>query len=363
MIHHRVKHAWVGGVRTHVDHTRAAVVSEYFLPARSAIGCFEDSPVRRICPPGKRTPQHSNPQGIPAHNHDIGIVRVDHNRLNKEQVFQAGTPPGRTTVGRPVKPVPPRLLASSKVNDTRIGRRDGQCPDGSNSLLVKNRLPDLPAVRRLPGPATRSAKIIGTRITHHSGNSGHSARPKRTNQPPLQSREPPGIRFLSFGSRRKHNSEQNHGYTQLQKEATTAQSWLHPNPPAALFRSNQTRYTIKIEGECQPSAKLKGSLSRQELSIRLHDLENLVERHRDDFGSLKRYRAILTLLSGSTKLPNNISSFAHIVDEFVAAYRTIFILRDIEEMSTTDAADVLEITEDNVNGLPEGSWALGPRLP
>jgi len=32
-------------------------------------------------------------------------------------------------------------------------------------------------------------------------------------------------------------------------------------------------------------------------------------------------------------------------------------------MSTTDAADVLEITEDNVNGLPEGSWGLGPRLP
>ena len=29
-------------------------------------------------------------------------------------------------------------------------------------------------------------------------------------------------------------------------------------------------------------------------------------------------------------------------------YRTIFILRDVEEMSTTDAADVLEITEENV---------------
>jgi len=36
------------------------------------------------------------------------------------------------------------------------------------------------------------------------------------------------------------------------------------------------------------------------------------------------------------------------VEKLPDAYRIIFILRDIEEMSTTDAADVLEITEDNV---------------
>jgi RNA polymerase sigma-70 factor (ECF subfamily) len=36
------------------------------------------------------------------------------------------------------------------------------------------------------------------------------------------------------------------------------------------------------------------------------------------------------------------------VEKLPDAYRTIFILRDVEDMSTTDAADVLEITEDNV---------------
>jgi len=36
------------------------------------------------------------------------------------------------------------------------------------------------------------------------------------------------------------------------------------------------------------------------------------------------------------------------VEKLPDAYRTIFILLDIEDMSTTDAADVLEITEDNV---------------
>ena len=36
------------------------------------------------------------------------------------------------------------------------------------------------------------------------------------------------------------------------------------------------------------------------------------------------------------------------VDSLADNYRTVFMLRDIEEMSTTDAADVLEITEENV---------------
>jgi RNA polymerase sigma-70 factor (ECF subfamily) len=36
------------------------------------------------------------------------------------------------------------------------------------------------------------------------------------------------------------------------------------------------------------------------------------------------------------------------VEKMPDAYRTIFMLRDVEDMSTTDTADVLEITEDNV---------------
>jgi RNA polymerase sigma-70 factor, ECF subfamily len=36
------------------------------------------------------------------------------------------------------------------------------------------------------------------------------------------------------------------------------------------------------------------------------------------------------------------------VENLPDAYRTIFVLRDVEDMSTTDTADVLEITEDNV---------------
>jgi hypothetical protein len=37
------------------------------------------------------------------------------------------------------------------------------------------------------------------------------------------------------------------------------------------------------------------------------------------------------------------------VEKLPDAYRTIFMLRDVEDMSTTDAADVLEITEDKMS--------------
>ncbi len=36
------------------------------------------------------------------------------------------------------------------------------------------------------------------------------------------------------------------------------------------------------------------------------------------------------------------------VEKLPDAYRTVFVLRDVEDMSTTDTADVLEITEANV---------------
>jgi RNA polymerase sigma-70 factor (ECF subfamily) len=36
------------------------------------------------------------------------------------------------------------------------------------------------------------------------------------------------------------------------------------------------------------------------------------------------------------------------VEKLPDAYRTVFMLRDVEEMSTTDTASVLEITEENV---------------
>jgi len=46
------------------------------------------------------------------------------------------------------------------------------------------------------------------------------------------------------------------------------------------------------------------------------------------------------------------------VEKLPDAYRTIFMLRDVEEMSTTDAADVLEITEENAKACLHRARAL-----
>src|SRR5215469_74452 len=55
----------------------------------------------------------------------------------------------------------------------------------------------------------------------------------------------------------------------------------------------------------------------KEISVFLHDVENLTERNRNDFGSLESNRSVPTLLPRGAKLPHNIACFANIVDELV----------------------------------------------
>ena len=46
------------------------------------------------------------------------------------------------------------------------------------------------------------------------------------------------------------------------------------------------------------------------------------------------------------------------VEKLPDSYRTVFMLRDVEEMSTTEAAYALEITEENVKVRPHRARAL-----
>jgi RNA polymerase sigma-70 factor, ECF subfamily len=87
------------------------------------------------------------------------------------------------------------------------------------------------------------------------------------------------------------------------------------------------------------------ALARQRRGNRYQELEPMSERDGD---SMDR-------LASSAPNPEQQASNLEIrrlleeaVEKLPDAYRTIFMLRDVEDMSTTDAADVLEITEDNV---------------
>ena len=87
------------------------------------------------------------------------------------------------------------------------------------------------------------------------------------------------------------------------------------------------------------------ALARQRRGNRYQELEPMSEREGDP---MDRFASL-------TPNPEQQASNSEIrrlleeaVDNLPDNYRTVFMLRDIEEISTTDAADVLEITEENV---------------
>ena len=87
------------------------------------------------------------------------------------------------------------------------------------------------------------------------------------------------------------------------------------------------------------------ALARQRRGNRNQELEPMSERNGDPMDRLA------TLEPNPEQQASN-SEIRRLLEEAVKklpdAYRTIFMLRDVEEMSTTDTANILEISEENV---------------
>ena len=87
------------------------------------------------------------------------------------------------------------------------------------------------------------------------------------------------------------------------------------------------------------------ALARQHRGHRYQELDPTSEREGDP---MDRFASLA--LNPEQQAAN--SEVRRLLEEAVEklpdAYRTIFMLREVEEMSTTDAADVLEISEENV---------------
>jgi len=87
------------------------------------------------------------------------------------------------------------------------------------------------------------------------------------------------------------------------------------------------------------------ALARQRRGSRYQELEPMSEREGDP---MDRFASV-------TPNPEQQASNSEIrrlleeaVEKLPDSYRIVFVLRDVEEMSTTDAAEALEITEENV---------------
>jgi RNA polymerase sigma-70 factor (ECF subfamily) len=87
------------------------------------------------------------------------------------------------------------------------------------------------------------------------------------------------------------------------------------------------------------------ALARQRRGNRYQELEPMSESDRDPMDGF----ASMALTPEEQVSNSEIRSLLEkAVESLPDAYRTVFVLRDIEEMSTTDTANALEISEENV---------------
>ena len=87
------------------------------------------------------------------------------------------------------------------------------------------------------------------------------------------------------------------------------------------------------------------ALARQHRSNRYQELQPMSELEGDP---MDRFASLALDPEQQTSNSEIRRLLEEAVEKLPDAYRTIFMLRDVEEMSTSDTAEVLEITEDNV---------------
>jgi RNA polymerase sigma-70 factor (ECF subfamily) len=87
------------------------------------------------------------------------------------------------------------------------------------------------------------------------------------------------------------------------------------------------------------------ALARQHRGNRFEELESMSEQQGDPMDRFASIAPNPEQQASNTEIGRLLEEA---VEKLPDDYRTVFMLRDVEEMSTTDAADVLDITEENV---------------
>src|SRR6202521_4500 len=90
------------------------------------------------------------------------------------------------------------------------------------------------------------------------------------------------------------------------------------------------------------------ALARQHRGNRHQELEPMSEREGDAMDRFASLAPDPEQQASNSEIRSLLEEAVEKLPELPDAYRTIFTLRDVEDMRTSDAADVLEITEDNV---------------
>src|ERR1041385_5939657 len=111
-----------------------------------------------------------------------------------------------------------------------------------------------------------------------------------------------------------------------------------------------TNHLTKFPGRGRFSPWLPGfrgqeALARQHRPNRYQELKPMSEREGDPMDRIAALAPDPEQQAASTEIRRLLEEA---VEKLPDTYRVIFMLRDIEELSTTEAAEILEITEENV---------------
>ena len=208
-------------VLNHLVDACGFVVTAQFLPGGATVGGLEQTAVTAYGP--------QRPLG--GHVNDVGVARVDHDRSDVLRRRKTHLLPVFPAVGALVNAItvtdmaPADVFAGPDPDRFRMRRVDRQATDRVGGLLVKDRRPTRPGVRRLPHAAAADGGVPDALIFGMDRDVGDPSRhQRRTDASKLESgerfrREPRRV-LLFFGGafilflpgrrRREHQGEAQH---------------------------------------------------------------------------------------------------------------------------------------------------------
>ncbi len=170
-------------VHRHIDRASPVADVQDPFPGLTAVGCPEDATFI-IRSPGM--PERGNVD-------DVSVLRVYPHPPDVPGVLQTNIFPAPAAVGRLVDPVAMRDIAAdgrltgTDVDHIRVGlsNRDG-ANGGCLHIAIRDVLPDIPAVRRLPDTASTCAVVERCPFGRVSGDGDDTPATEGSGTPPLQ---------------------------------------------------------------------------------------------------------------------------------------------------------------------------------
>src|SRR5207244_13487537 len=111
--------------------------------------------------------------------HDVRVRGIDHDASDLTHVAQAFELPGLAGVRREEHPatvyqvVAEVRLAGADPYQVRVRGREGDRADRSRRLVREDRVPGVPAVRRLPHAAGPRTRVVGVRVSRDARHGSH----------------------------------------------------------------------------------------------------------------------------------------------------------------------------------------------